>query len=318
MHRLIFVTLSLLGLSVFIQTSHSFANKEISPENAESGDTYDVMNKHTEHEHAGLQRNLGFSNFFEGWTTQWKPYEESKNKAPRVPLLRIVPAFFSREIRSNYIFTNEIHHEDTSESELSFSLELPLTLRLKIDIEPKLLYVNTDEHGDSAGFGDTKFALRGMLLENERVSLSTGFTIQLPIGDDDRELGEGITNLGQEIALWMDLGHCISLQTFFGGEVPTGGEGKKDSNFDFLFGVALAKTFPVEGFSILKGITPFIEFNGRKRFDLGEGKEYQADLLPGVRWELCRELYVLQGFEIPLNGTEEFDKRVFFGVIKDF
>ena len=41
-------------------------------------------------------------------------------------------------------------------------------------------------------------------------------------------------------------------------------------------------------------------------------------ILPGVRFDLSHELYVLVGLEIPLNGTDEFDKRVWFSIIKDF
>ena len=54
-------------------------------------------------EHRGLQRNLGFSNFLEGWLTLGAAYEENESRAPRVPLLRITPAFFKREVRFNYI-----------------------------------------------------------------------------------------------------------------------------------------------------------------------------------------------------------------------
>ena len=87
---------------------------------------------------------------------------------------------------------------------------------------------------------------------------------------------------------------------------------------------------------------PFIELNGHKGFGLdksegeavfegeeeaeseaeeeeeGESERYLVDILPGVRFDLPHELYVLVGFEIPLNSTDEFDKRVWFSIIKDF
>ena len=47
-------------------------------------------------------------------------------------------------------------------------------------------------------------------------------------------------------------------------------------------------------------------------------QQYRVDLMPGVRWDLSHELYVMQGIEIPLNGTDEFDKRIWFSIIKDF
>jgi hypothetical protein len=269
-------------------------------------------------EHHGLQRNLEFSNFFNGWITPWSPYREDKTQAPRVPLLRIVPAFFKREFRFNYLYIDDEDHGEADVSEWGLALELPLTLRIKIDIEPKILYVNTREDNENVGFGDTKFAIRAMLLESDTISLSTGSTINIPTGEEDRHLGNGVTAIGQQLALWMDLGHRIGLYSFLGVDVPTGGKHREDADWDFLYGIALSKTFTINEISLLEGITPFIELNGHKGFGLDGGEEYQVDLLPGIRWELSHELYVMQGIEIPLHNTDEFDKRIWFGIIKDF
>ena len=287
-------------------------------EGREKGSSSEVVKKHNNHAHRGLQRNLGFSNFFDGWTTPWQPYEHTEINAPRVPLLRIAPGFFSREFRLNYIYIQDEHHGEADVSELSIALEIPLTLRTKIDIEPKLLYVDHNDHASTGGFGDTRLALRSMLIENDCLSFSTGSTMNITTGDEDRGLGEGITTMGQELALWTDLGHRISLQALLGVEVPTGGEHKEDSNVDMLFGMAMSKTFDTGEMLYLEGITPFIEVNGRKGYGSEKGSEYRVDLLPGIRWEFCREFFVFQGFEIPLNNTEEFNKRFWFGIIKDF
>ncbi|GEM_PF-2800420 len=326
---------------LFIQTISAFAGDEEVVQDTKADASTHEMTKRQEGHH-GLQRNLGFSNFLEGWTTPWAAYEENENQAPRVPLLRITPAFFKREVRFNYLYIDDEHKGEADVNEWGIALELPLTLRIKIDIEPKVLQVDTAEHGEKAGFGDTKFALRTMLLESETLSLSTGSVINVSTGDEDRELGEGITTVGQQLAYWMDLGHRMSVHSSLGVDVPTGGNHREDADLDFLYGVALSKTITIKENHCLQGITPFIELNGHKGFGLdkregetvfegeeeaeseaeeeeeGEGEQYLVDILPGVRFDLAHELYVLVGFEIPLNGTNEFDKRVWFSIIKDF
>lgn len=331
------IIIFLLSLWIFIQTISAFANEEnVIQDN--KGDTAVNEIMKTREEHSGLQRNLGFSNFFDGWLTPWDAYEENENQASRVPLLRITPAFFKREVRFNYIYVDDEHKGEADVNEWGMALELPLTLRIKIDIEPKVLHVDTAEHGESAGFGDTKFALRAMLLESNTFSLSTGSVINVSTGDEDRELGEGITTVGQQLAYWMDLGHRMSIHSFLGVDVPTGGNHREDADLDFLYGVALSKTITIKKNPCIHGITPFIELNGHKGFGLdksagetlfegeeeaeeeeeGESERYLVDILPGVRFDLPHELYVLVGFEIPLNSTDEFDKRVWFSIIKDF
>ena len=341
MQKRIPIMIFLLSLWIFIQTISAFANEEkVVQDNKVDTAANEIMK--TREEHSGLQRNLGFSNFFEGWLTPWDAYEENENQAPRVPLLRIIPAFFKREVRFNYIYVDDEHKGEADVNEWGMALELPLTLRIKIDIEPKVLHVDTAEHGENVGFGDTKFALRAMLLESETLSLSTGSVINVSTGDEDRELGEGITTVGQQLAYWMDMGHRMSIHSFLGVDVPTGGNHREDADLDFLYGVALSKTITIKENPCIHGITPFIELNGHKGFGLdksegetvfegeedaeseaeeseeGESERYLVDILPGVRFDLAHELYVLVGFEIPLNGTDEFDKRVWFSIIKDF
>ncbi|HHT9136192.1 MAG TPA: transporter [Candidatus Wunengus sp. YC60] len=316
MQKCIPMAIFLLSLWMFIQTISAFANDgKVVQDIKEASATNEIMK--TREEHHGLQRNLGFSNFLEGWLTPWDAYEENENQAPRVPLLRITPAFFKREVRFNYIYVNDEHKGEADVNEWGMALELPLTLRFKVDIEPKILYVNTEEHDKHSGFGDTRVALRTMLLESNNFSLSTGSVISIPTGYEERKLGEGVTMVGQQLAFWIDLGHRISLHTFLGVDVPTGGKHREDADLDFLYGTALSKTFTIKETPVLEGITPFIELNGQKEFGLDKDEQYRVDLLPGVRWDLSHELYVMQGIEIPLNGADDFDKRVWFSIIKD-
>lgn len=97
-----------------------------------------------------------------------------------------------REVRFNYLYVDDEQNDEADVNEWGLALELPLTLRIRIDIEPKILYVNIVEDAKNVGFGDTKFALRTMLLESDTLSLPTGSVINVPTCDEGRQLGEGI------------------------------------------------------------------------------------------------------------------------------
>lgn len=310
MHRYVSMVIGIIGLWVFTQTTYSIAH-----ETKMQGLFETVKGNSGYH---GRQRNLGFSNFLEDWLTPWETYEKDKIQAPRVPLLRITPAFFKREFRFDYIYVDDKDGGKADVSEWRFILELPLTLRTKIDIKPKLVYVDPAENSTSFGFGDTQLALRAMLLETNTMSFSTGSVINIPTGDKDRKLGRGVTSVGQQLSLWKDMGHRISLQAFLGVDVPTGGKRSEDPSVDFLYGAAFSKTFTIRENRILEGITAFKELNGQRGFGFDKGDRYVFDILPGVRWDLSQRLYVMKGIEIPLTGTERFDKRVWFSIIKDF
>ena len=176
----------LIASLIFVFTLNSFASEEKTPVE-ETTSTNEILNPEPEHHH-GVKRDFGVSNLLEGWLTPWKPYEETETQSPRVPLLRIAPAFFKREVRFNYLYVDDEHHDEADVNEWGLALELPLTYRIKIDIESKLLHVNTVENQEHAGFGDTKLALRAMLLESDVFSLSTGSVINVPTGDKDRHL----------------------------------------------------------------------------------------------------------------------------------
>ena len=110
------IMIFLLSLWIFMQTISAFANEEkVVQDN--KGDTAANEIMKTREEHSGLQRNLGFSNFLEGWFTPWDAYEENEDQAPRVPLLRITPAFFKREVRFNYIYVNDEHKGEADVNE---------------------------------------------------------------------------------------------------------------------------------------------------------------------------------------------------------
>ncbi|MDO8140201.1 MAG: hypothetical protein Q6358_01765 [Candidatus Brocadiales bacterium] len=80
-----------------MQTISAFANDgKVVQDIKEALATNEIFK--TREEHHGLQRNLGFSNFLEGWLAPSDAYEENENQAPGVPLLCITPAFFKRAV----------------------------------------------------------------------------------------------------------------------------------------------------------------------------------------------------------------------------
>lgn len=43
-----------------------------------------------------------------------------------------------------------------------------------------------------------------------------------------------------------------------------------------------------------------------------------VSILPGARWNIGHEFWLMPGVEFPITGRDEFDNRIWFSVLKDF
>lgn len=170
---------------------------------------------------------------------------------------------------------------------------------------------------ESFGFGDTSLITRIMLLETRNTTLLSFLETTLPTGDEDRGLGSGLTMISPGIGLWRDLGKCYALHGFFGLDIPIGGKDDDDPDTTVVYGTALTKTVTSKDTPYFGNLTFFVEFNGSS--DIGtDGDTTMVSILPGVRWNLGHEFWLMPGIEFPVIGRDEFDNRVWLSVLKDF
>ena len=264
---------------------------------------------------------LSLSNFFsEGWKFgSWEETEQEPDQSPRFRLLKMPAVVFEREVRLNYSYTNNGDGGKHDEHELEFELEVPVSRRFLIEIEPKVLSVspNDEEDDDHIGFGDTSLLSKIMLIETRNTTLLSVFGAEFPTGNEDHELGRGMTTIITGLGLWRDLGRHFALHNYFGLDIPAGGKSEEDPDTTVKYATALAKTLTSKDTHLFGNLTLFVELNGSS--DIGSHSDNTlVSILPGVRWNLGHEFWLMPGIEFPVIGRDEFDNRVWFSVLKDF
>ncbi|MCF6157535.1 MAG: transporter [wastewater metagenome] len=292
--------------------------------------------------------DLTFSHFFsDGWKfTQWEEPEQEPDQAPRFRLLKIPATVFEREVRMNYSFTNNGDGGKFDKHEWEFEFEIPISRRLLLEVEPRIVSLSSNSSnknsgfgpdtimldlppdkalllpsssvsGTNSGFGDLSLIARIMLVETRNTTLLSLFEISLPTGDEDRGLGSGLTTVSPGIGFWRDLGKRYALHSFFGLDIPTGGKDDEDPDTTIVYGTAITKTVTPKDTPFFGNLTLFVEFNGSS--DIGSDNDTTVvSILPGVRWHLWGEFWLMPGIEFPVIGRDEFDSRVWFSVLKDF
>lgn len=166
-------------------------------------------------------------------------------------------------------------------------------------------------------FGDTSLITRIMLLETRNTTLLSLLETTLPTGDEDRGLGSGLTTVSPGIGLWRDLGSRYALHGFFGLDIPVGGKDDDDPDTTVVYGTAITKTVTPKDTPFFGNLTLFVELNGSS--DIGSDNDITVvSILPGVRWNLGHEFWLMPGIEFPVIERDEFDSRVWLSVLKDF
>lgn len=191
-----------------------------------------VGHEHAGHAHAGhahdAPRRLLRCRLCGGWFDPWVHHHDSPRGTPYIHNFLIEPAYLGRDLIVNYV-------SEPDESEVEAELELALTRRLGLVVE--VPYIDGE---DDAGVGDAAIALRALLCETPDFLLSVSGEIEIPTGDEDKDLGRGEVAIAGFLHTWMDLGNWVTLQTQFGVEhVP------EEDETELIWRLGLAKSWCV-------------------------------------------------------------------------
>ena len=263
--------------------------------------------------------DITLSNFFsEGWKFgQWEEPEQEPDQSPRFRLLKIPATVFEREVRMNYSFTNNGDGGKLDEHEWEFEFEMPISRRLLIEVEPTIVSISPNNDSDHSGFGDTSFITRVMLMETRNTTLLSLLDVKIPTGNEDLGLGSGMTTISPGIGMWRDIGGHYALHSFLGLDIPAGGKSSDDPDTTVNYGAALTKTVTPKDTPFFGNLTFFVEFNGSSEVG-SNGDTTVVSILPGARWNLGHDFWLMPGIEFPITGRDEFDNRIWFSVLKDF
>ncbi|MEK7776570.1 MAG: transporter [Planctomycetota bacterium] len=268
---------------------------------------------------SGKKPDISLSNFFsEGWKFgQWEEPEQEPDQSPRFRLLKIPATVFEREVRMNYSFTNNGDRGKHDEHEWEFEFEMPISRRLLIEVEPSIVSISPRNGNNHSGLGDTSLVTRVMLFETRNTTLLSLLNVKFPTGNEGLGLGSGMTTISPGIGMWRDLGGHFALHGFLGFDIPSGGKSNDAPDTTVNYGAALTKTVTPKDTPFFGNLSFFVECNGSS-YRGNNGDTTVVSILPGARWNLGHEFWLMPGVEFPITGRDEFDNRIWFSVLKDF
>lgn len=136
------------------------------------------------------RRELTFQNFLYGWNVGWSEPEECPDDAPRFRLMRIQRSFWEREVR---IVSPYADGGTADELEVEMEIELPVSRRFLIEVEPAVKGVGPYGGSCLFGAGDLLVIPQVMLYETKNTSFSSGLSIRAPTGS--QSVGAGRTSM---------------------------------------------------------------------------------------------------------------------------
>lgn len=241
---------------------------------------------------------------------------EVAEEIPVPDLFRMEAPFVERNLRMDYLATNNLEGDPLDESRFFAELSYSFSERFGLVFAAPYL-IRDDEFGpDPSGFGDLEIGARFVALGSEsedafRVAL--GLNVLIPTGDESRGLGEGVSVIEPEILLFQMLADSTFAQAQLSLGIPTGGVGKSNElGYSFGIGHVLRDLSTPEWF---KYPTLTLELNGGSLVGgIGAG-ETVIDITPGLRWSITKWGFGGIACSAPLTDTLEFDYQLIVSFI---
>jgi hypothetical protein len=188
--------------------------------------------------------------------------------------------------------------------------------RQMFEVRIPVSLAKTPNDGREIGLGDVAFALKSMLVANQRTGtgFSLGAEVVLPTGNQDKEFGKGVVIFEPFAAFGQALPWDSFVQVQTGAELPA----KEVANVEkegFLRGV-LGTTF-ING-KYGRAFTPMVEAIAFR--ELTSGASTSLDLVPEIQISLSRRQHVLAclGARLPTLNRADRGPQVMAYILWDW
>ena len=293
---------------------------------------------------------------FEELFAPWPDRHASPHGTPYAHPFSFDPAFQDRDLLVDYRPGYGFDDGNADEQEFEVEIEYALTKRLGMVLE--VPYVGIDEHGQNfeSGFGDMAAVGRLVLVDRPCLILSAHLEVEIPTGDEQRDLGRGETALAPTLTWWTDLGNWWTFQGQFGPEV-----GTESNETELLYRFLIAKSWqgPILFDDACSCMRPHCScthstgahhedehdhedhhYHAHDEHDHGDhshhapglitfylettgatplnipGETTHFDLLPGVGYGITHSLEFRFGVRFPLTEPREFDTQYVFSFVR--
>lgn len=248
--------------------------------------------------------------FSEGWTQDWMK-RSRHGRAPDMALLRVTTNFLERELRLDYVYTNNVRNNKKVENSqlLNGLLAYGLNRRLMIEVISNYQW-NEPPEGSTAtkANGAGAAALVRFQLAD---TYDQCYGLQVRVSAPNRGIGQTTTTTSPSLAGFQDLQTILGLDmvglyesiTYDSASGPhAAGARTQDVSYD----VSVARTWTEAGAFPVGTMTSFLELFATT--DLNGTTKYHtaATLTPGLRFWFAAENSLTVGVDFPVSQPHPF------------
>lgn len=241
---------------------------------------------------------------------------ETEEEIPVPDLFRMEAPFVERNLRMDYLATNNIGGDPLDESQFFAELSYSFNERFGLVFAAPYLIRDDVLGPDPSGFGDLEIGARYVALGSESEDafrLALGLNVLIPTGEEMSGLGEGMSVIEPEILLFQKLADATFAQAQLSLGIPTGGV-DESNEFGYSFGIGhvLRDANTPDWF---KYPTLTLELNAGSLIGGIDAGETVVDITPGVRWSVYNWGFGGVAYSTPLSETREFDFQLIVSFI---
>ena len=268
--------------------------------------------------------------FTEGWNQPFVFSPASDGGALRQEWINAANGVFYRQWVLDYNFRD--HASPTGNRDIgTWSIFAPLSRRLELFISvPFVDYHAVNNPSASSGgrasmnpragssgasyqatFGDITITPQVLLSETKNTSIMSILAIRTPTGS--LSAGDGNTSIGPQIQFWQGLPNRWVVRGGAGPTIPLSATGLHTT---FDTNLTVGRFLTLDEVRYFKELTVWVAVNNSAAMDHSGPAADNVTILPGVRFRVAKNTFVLYGVEIPLVAPRDEDYGMYFRLVQ--
>jgi hypothetical protein len=268
--------------------------------------------------------------FTEGWNQPFVFSPASDSGALRQEWINAANGVFYRQWVLDYNFRD--HATPRGNRDIgTWSVFAPLSRRLELYVSIPFVdyHAVTNPSASSSGrgslnpkaggagasyqatFGDITFTPQVLLSETKNTSIMSVLAIRTPTGS--LSAGDGNTSIGPQLQFWQGLPNRWVVRGSAGPTIPLSATGLHTT---FDTNLTVGRFLTLDDVRYFKEFTVWVAVNNSAAMDHSGPAADTLTILPGIRFRVAKNTFLLYGVEIPLVAPRDEDFGMYFRLVQ--
>jgi hypothetical protein len=258
--------------------------------------------------------------FTEGWNQPFVFSPASDSGALRQEWINAANGVFYRQWVLDYDFRDRATSAGNRNIG-TYSIFAPLSRRLELNISIPFVDDRAVDHSSAssgspgasyrATFGDITITPQVLLSETKNTSIMSVLAIRTPTGS--LAAGNGDTSIGPQIQFWQGLPNRWVVRGGAGPTIPLTATG---SHTTFDTNLTVDRFLTLDDVRYFKELSVWVAASNSAAMDHSGPAADTMTILPGIRFRIAKDTWLLYGVEIPLVAPRNEDYGMYFRLVR--